>query len=1233
MNKIIIYYLLVCALPVSTLLAQNQGYMQTISIPDGLSSPNVMSVYQDRFGYIWIMTEDGLNRYDGSTIKIYRNDPDDPNSLFSNSVYSAVEDMDGYLWIGGIGFASRYDYATETFEGFNFNSLPSGEKDKKVISLFTDSKGRIWGGTSGGSIHKLDNELGTFEIVNYGGNIEAYYTGEIWSITELKNGKILYANRTQGIFQYDEPSKKLSKFLLDNNYSPVKIFRIQEDDDGTIWFSGEDRIIRYNPNFYSYEILDEFQVQSKMYHTGYHKVSNENYIFIAEPFSLIRYNPKTSEVIETIKTELNPYWFISDKFGIVWIAAQGGLIKYDPNNEPFSHVKINVAENQDNRGSVINYIKPDKLDKQSIWMLSTGNMLVKYNLKNSSTRLVKIKNPGSQLQFDRFIQDSQGDFLLGSSSSEGIFKYDIKSQKLTRFNEIPASFSGRFRLRDFAFDQNNNLFTASTFGLIYYNFKDNTQFILPTIANRRYSSQTEETIQKALINAKKLALITQANESKSYSIDFSLKEDSYIFIHCLGEGQLDDRSGDLIWDYGILRKSLDDIIFEMQDYHKTFHAGGGYKNRMQYKTIRLKKGEYNLTYDMDSGHSYNDFNAPAPDDSTNYGIQLYKITEESYKKIDRLIAIDLNKTLKAPLEFLTDIEVSRKFSNSIYLSSDTQGLFRYNILDSSLIQYTFGELQSSNQKNWLQNSFEDIAGNLWISTAQGLVWLNPDNGKWRVFTEKDGLPSNNILNTIEDNNGDLWIISLGGLSRFNKNDSAEKWNFVNYDTRDGLTGYSFNGNPLKTPQGEILFSVADDLHRFTPRKPNSVKPDIVINDFKISDQSIFNSDSPLKLKKSLMETKEISLPFNLNDLSFNFNIVHYSRPYKNRLFYKMEGFNEKWIESELGTATFTNLEPGSYDFKVRGISADGIRNDEGASIKIEIFPPWWKTTFAYIGYFLFFALLIFTIDRIQRRRVLTKERAATAIKEAELRAKLAESENERKTKELEEARQLQLSMLPKELPQLPNLDIAVYMQTATEVGGDYYDFHVGLDGTLTVVIGDATGHGMKAGTMVTAAKSLFSSYAPNPDILFSFSEITRCIKQMNFGKLSMCLTMLKIKGGKMQISTAGMPPSFIFRQDTKVVEEHLFKAMPLGTMLKFPYEVKDTTLKTGDTILLMSDGLPEFQNENEEMYGYKRIRNGFEDVAEKQPEEIITFLKNEGKAWNGNQAPDDDVTFVVIKVK
>jgi len=393
----------------------------------------------------------------------------------------------------------------------------------------------------------------------------------------------------------------------------------------------------------------------------------------------------------------------------------------------------------------------------------------------------------------------------------------------------------------------------------------------------------------------------------------------------------------------------------------------------------------------------------------------------------------------------------------------------------------------------------------------------------------------------------------------------------------------------------------------------------------------------------LNQINEISLNHDQNDLSFEFASIHFSRPDKNRLMYKMNGIDEEWVIGDRRFASYTNLNPGDYTFNLRGSNGDGVWNNEIQKINIHIAAPWYNNWIAYLVYTFMFLGILYGIRKFEMGR----QQKNAKIKESQLRAEAAESkakvaeaqalvvqaENERKTKELEEARNLQLSMLPKELPQLPHLDVAVYMQTATEVGGDYYDFHVSLDGTLTVVVGDATGHGMKAGTMVTTAKSLFNSYAPNPDILFSFKEITRCIKQMNFGKLSMCMTMLKIKGNTMQISTAGMPPSFIFRRDTRVVEEHLFKAMPLGTMEKFPYEIKDTTLNPGDTILLLSDGLPELKNANDEMYGYKRIRNGFEDVAEKAPEEIVSYLKNEGAGWVNNADPDDDVTFVVIKVK
>jgi len=271
---------------------------------------------------------------------------------------------------------------------------------------------------------------------------------------------------------------------------------------------------------------------------------------------------------------------------------------------------------------------------------------------------------------------------------------------------------------------------------------------------------------------------------------------------------------------------------------------------------------------------------------------------------------------------------------------------------------------------------------------------------------------------------------------------------------------------------------------------------------------------------------------------------------------------------------------------------------------------------------------------------LKSEQEKAAAREATLRAEAAEAqnraiqaENERKSKELEEARQLQLSMLPKELPKLPHLDIAVYMQTATEVGGDYYDFHVDGDGTLTIVVGDATGHGMKAGTVVTASKSLFSSHAQNPDILYTFKEITRSLKKMDLHLLSMCMTLMKIRNNKVQVSAAGMPPVLIYRQASGEVEEMLLKGMPLGTFQEYKYQLHETTIQQGDTLLFMSDGLPELFNEDNDMFGYERIHDIYRSSGHLPVDEIINTFKKAGSDWVNGDDPQDDVTFVAVKMK
>ncbi len=250
-----------------------------------------------------------------------------------------------------------------------------------------------------------------------------------------------------------------------------------------------------------------------------------------------------------------------------------------------------------------------------------------------------------------------------------------------------------------------------------------------------------------------------------------------------------------------------------------------------------------------------------------------------------------------------------------------------------------------------------------------------------------------------------------------------------------------------------------------------------------------------------------------------------------------------------------------------------------------------------------------------------------------LKGEYLEAENDRKTRELEEARSLQLSLLPKILPAVPNLEISVHMETATEVGGDYYDFYNDPNGELTVLIGDATGHGLNAGTVVTATKSLFNSHAHNPDILDTFTKMSSSLKLMNFRLLSMCLLLIKIRGNNLRLSSAGMPPALIYRVGTNEVEEFLIRGMPLGTTNSFPYELRETTVEKGDTILLMSDGFPELFNQEKEMFGYKNVQDEFLKCGMQSTDAIIDFLKEKISNWSSGILPNDDVTFVVLKVK
>jgi serine phosphatase RsbU (regulator of sigma subunit) len=276
---------------------------------------------------------------------------------------------------------------------------------------------------------------------------------------------------------------------------------------------------------------------------------------------------------------------------------------------------------------------------------------------------------------------------------------------------------------------------------------------------------------------------------------------------------------------------------------------------------------------------------------------------------------------------------------------------------------------------------------------------------------------------------------------------------------------------------------------------------------------------------------------------------------------------------------------------------------------------------------------------------LAAEREKSSSKEAELRAKAAElqaqaaeaqsraiqAEHERKTKELEEARKLQLSLLPRKVPQIEGLAIDTFIQTATEVGGDYYDFVTHEDGTLTAAIGDATGHGLQAGTLVTATKSLFNARGKDADPAKILSSFNRNIRDLNLRFLFMCLALVRIKGTKLEIVSAGMPPALLYRQESGEVESIALKGLPLGSYVDVEFKSHKTQFLPGDTLLLWSDGLPELLNSSGEMFGYERVAETFANIASDSPAAIVAELNRQGNAWNSLDNAHDDITYVVIK--
>ncbi len=361
------------------------------------------------------------------------------------------------------------------------------------------------------------------------------------------------------------------------------------------------------------------------------------------------------------------------------------------------------------------------------------------------------------------------------------------------------------------------------------------------------------------------------------------------------------------------------------------------------------------------------------DSRTNHVIEVFRWVNDSSIRANMIFSIieDHNKTL-----WFATIDGIRSYDKE-------KKEFGYFIHDP--------EDKTSISSNWTFDIFEDSRGLIWAATSSGLNLLNRETGEFQHFYKDDGLPSDRILNILEDLDSNLWVSTSNGISKIEVeyNADSQQWmcKFTNYNRFDGLQGSEFNEkSAFRTSKGEIIFGGSNGYNIFFPDqiKPKKIEPNIQFTDFSVFKKSINPGtliNNRILLNKSIAYTDHIELSYSENIFTLEFSNLDYFHPERHRYQYKLENFNSNWLEvnSENRRISYTNLDPGTYIFKVRGAYSDGTWDQNYSELTIVIKPPFWKQWWFRILITLFIILLIFGVFVIRLR---TLHRQKSILQEA-----------------------------------------------------------------------------------------------------------------------------------------------------------------------------------------------------------------------------------------------------------
>jgi signal transduction histidine kinase/DNA-binding NarL/FixJ family response regulator len=281
---------------------------------------------------------------------------------------------------------------------------------------------------------------------------------------------------------------------------------------------------------------------------------------------------------------------------------------------------------------------------------------------------------------------------------------------------------------------------------------------------------------------------------------------------------------------------------------------------------------------------------------------------------------------------------------------------------------------------------EDRDGLIWAASRDGLIRFDPNTETANYYTEKEGLPTAYMVGLLQDQRGNLWLSTKKGLVKFDPQTET----FRQYDATDGLQGNEFTERAFgQAADGRMFFGGTNGLTAFYPEQihDNPYQPPVVLTGFQLFNKPVPPGRGPL-LPQALWQTDKLTLQPDMNVITFEFAALSYAAPAKNRYRYRLEGFEAAWNEvgSDRRFATYTNLPPGEYVFRVQGSNNNGVWGDQEARLKVVMLPPWWDTLWSRAAALVGLVGLVYggyrwRVQSIERRNRLLESQVAVRTRE------------------------------------------------------------------------------------------------------------------------------------------------------------------------------------------------------------------------------------------------------------